>query len=200
MLLKIAILALIGAGIGWLTNVIAIKLLFRPLKPIVIPIINFKIQGLIPMRRAEIAKSIGETVETELISMEEIMDEMIENADKADLINVIKVKIVAIAQEKMPSIVPSSLKGMVVSYIEGMIDEEGERLFNELSEQLLHRATDKINIATFIEEKVNMFELEKIENIIVDIAKKELKHIEYLGGVIGFLIGLVQGGIILGLM
>jgi len=199
MIYKILLLALVGGLIGWFTNVIAIKLLFRPLEPIKMPVLNIRIQGLIPMRKEEIAKSIGETVENELISMEEIMDEMIENTDKKDLINVIKVKIVAIAQEKMPSMVPSSFKGMIINYIEETIDSEGETIFNELSEQLIHRATDKINIATFIEDKVNLLEMEKLEAIILDIARKELKHIEMLGGLIGVIIGLVQGVLILGL-
>jgi len=200
MVLKLVVLAVIGGLIGWLTNVIAIKLLFRPLNPVKIPIINFKIQGLIPMRKQEIARSIGETVQNELISMEEIIDEMIENTDKQDLIATIKVKITKIAAEKMPSLIPSSFKEMLIKYIEDTIDSEGESIFNELSEQLVHKATDSIDIAKFIEDKINLFELEKIEEIIMDIAKKELKHIELLGGFIGVVIGLVQGGIILWLM
>ena len=42
-------------------------MLFRHFQLINIPLINFKIQGLIPKQKAEIAKSIGETVETELL-------------------------------------------------------------------------------------------------------------------------------------
>jgi len=44
-----------------------------------------------------------------------------------------------------------------------------------------------------IEEKISLFELEEIEEMILKIAKSELKHIEYLGGVLGFLIGITQG-------
>ena len=71
----ILVLALIGALIGWITNILAIKLLFKPLVPF--NILGIKIQGLIPKRRAEIAKNIGDIVENELLSMNDIIDNVL---------------------------------------------------------------------------------------------------------------------------
>ncbi len=44
-----------------------------------------------------------------------------------------------------------------------------------------------------VEDKINELDLYELEEIIIRIAKKELKHIEFLGLVLGFLIGIVQG-------
>jgi uncharacterized membrane protein YheB (UPF0754 family) len=87
---KVILLSIIGAAIGWLTNVFAIKLIFRPLNPIKIPLVNISIQGLIPKRKSELARSIGQTVETELVSIEEIMDKIIEEENKNQMIQEIK--------------------------------------------------------------------------------------------------------------
>ncbi|MEE9543020.1 MAG: DUF445 family protein, partial [Thermodesulfobacteriota bacterium] len=57
---------IIGAAIGWFTNFVAIKLLFRPHEPI--SIMGFSIQGLIPKRRRQIARSMADTIESELLS------------------------------------------------------------------------------------------------------------------------------------
>ena len=38
--------------------------------------------------------------------------------------------------------------------------------------------------------------MEKIEEIIITLAKKELKHIEYIGAVLGGVIGLVQFAVV----
>jgi uncharacterized membrane protein YheB (UPF0754 family) len=70
-------------------------------------------------------------------------------------------------------------------------------MINEMSEKLIHQAAEKISIALLIEEKINEFPFDKLEEIIIGIAKKELKHIEILGGVLGLLIGIVQGFIVL---
>lgn len=194
---KLLFLAVIGAVIGWLTNVFAIKLIFRPLKPIKIPLFNWHLQGLIPKRKREIASSIGHTVETELVSIEEIIDKLIEEENKAGMILEIKNKVKTIVEQKIPALIPTTIRNMIIAYADEVIEKEGENVINELSEKLIHKATSKIKISEIIEEKVNNFELEKLEEIILNIAKKELKHIEILGGLIGFVIGLVQGLIIL---
>lgn len=54
--LRILFMAIIGGLIGYITNVVAIKMLFKPYEPIKIPLTNIEIMGLIPKRRAEIAK------------------------------------------------------------------------------------------------------------------------------------------------
>ncbi|MEF9933141.1 MAG: DUF445 family protein, partial [Cetobacterium sp.] len=69
--MKGVFIVIIGALIGWITNYVAIKMLFRPYKEINLGL--FKIQGLIPKRRHEIGITIAETVQNELISMEDII-------------------------------------------------------------------------------------------------------------------------------
>lgn len=196
-MLKLLILASIGAIIGWMTNVIAIKLMFRPVNPIGIKGTPFVIQGLIPKRKAEIAKSIGDVISDELISIEKIVDKMITDMDKQQIINLIKQKVLVVANEKMPSIIPSMFKGMILQNIEQMIDENGEQIIVELGEQLSHKAIESINISKMVEDQINAYDFEKIEEMTLKIAKTELKHIEVLGGVIGFFIGIFQGVIVL---
>ena len=192
MLLKLGILAVIGAFIGWMTNVFAIKLLFRPFKEI--NILGFKIQGLIPKRRTDIAKSIGETIDSDLVSLEKIIDDFIADLDKSEVKNLIKEKIENIIKEKLPPLIPV---GMVMMFINDVIESQGDQLIDEITEKMISKATSTIRIDKIVEDNINKFELEKIESIIMDLAKTELKHIQYLGGVIGFMIGIVQGLIIL---
>lgn len=196
-MLKLMILAIIGALIGWLTNVIAIKLMFRPIQPIRIWGTPFVLQGLIPKRKDEIAKSIGDVINEELISMEVIVDKVIADMDKKQIVEMIKVKIVSIAGEKMPSIIPSIFKGAIIQNIENMIDENGETLVLEMGEKLSHMAIESIDISKMVEDQIIAYDFGKIEEMILKIAKNELKHIEVLGGVLGFAIGLLQGVVVL---
>ncbi len=62
----------IGAFIGYVTNYIAIKLLFRPYKPIKIGNITIFPQGIIPREKASLAKKVGEIVRDYILSEEEI--------------------------------------------------------------------------------------------------------------------------------
>lgn len=197
MLLKLLILAMIGGVIGWMTNVIAIKLLFRPINPIKIPMTPFKIQGLIPKRKAEISRSIGEIVDQELISIEQILDHIIENTDKNQVIALIKAKVIAIAEEKMPSIIPSMFKNSIIASIGEIIEQNGEQMIIEMTETLSHKVIESVDVAKIVEDKLNAYDFEKLEEMTLKIAKTELKAIEILGGVIGFFIGIIQGIVVL---
>ncbi|WP_180270643.1 DUF445 domain-containing protein [Sporanaerobium hydrogeniformans] len=62
---------LVGSIIGYITNGIAIKMLFRPLKPLYIGGLRLPFTpGVIPREKGRIAKSIGRVVARELINEE----------------------------------------------------------------------------------------------------------------------------------
>ncbi len=62
----------VGAIIGYVTNYIAIKMLFRPYKPIKIGNIVVFPQGIIPREKKALAKKVGEVVRDYILSEEEI--------------------------------------------------------------------------------------------------------------------------------
>ena len=71
LIIKLLLIVGIGAGIGWITNYVAIKMLFRPYKEINLGL--FKLQGLLPKRKHEIGENIAEVIQTELVSLQEIL-------------------------------------------------------------------------------------------------------------------------------
>ena len=194
--IKILILATIGGLIGYITNVIAIKLIFRPIIPIKIPIINKEIIGLIPKRKTEIATNIGTIIQEEFLSLDEILNNIVTEADKQSVVEYIRVKLKLIINEKL-SLAPSSIKRIIQEYIYDFIEEEIKHSIDDLSEEIVSKATTRINIKEIVENKINQLDLYELENLILRIAKNELKHIEILGLVLGFLIGIIQGIIIL---
>lgn len=195
--LRLLFLGSIGALIGWITNLLAIKLLFKPYGVIEIPIFGFKIQGLIPKRKGEIAKSIGSTIQEELLSLEEIIDQFISHQNNQEIIDLIKVKINEIVGNRLPAIIPSAFKEKIVSYINDVIDDEAGVLISKTMENMIHKATTNIDLAGMIENRILDFPMEKLEEVVFRIAKDELKHIEILGAVLGFAIGLLQGIILI---
>jgi hypothetical protein len=57
---------IVGALIGWGTNWLALKMLFRPIVPFRLG--PWSIQGVIPRRQGALAANLGEMVERELVS------------------------------------------------------------------------------------------------------------------------------------
>lgn len=193
--LKILFMIAVGAGIGYATNVIAIIMLFRPYKPIKFPLIKLQLHGLIPKRREEIAKSIGETVKNELISMEEINSQLLTDENKRKLVDAIKAKVKTVVAEKTESI-PFGLGSVVSNMVDDIVEVELTIFIYDQSEEMINDMTKDIDIGLMVEDKINQFELKKIEDIILKVASRELRHIELLGGILGAFIGLIQGIIV----
>ena len=191
-IIRILILAVIGGLIGYITNVIAIKLIFRPITPIKIPILNIEIIGMIPKRKTEIATNIAKVVEEQFISVDEITDNIITEQDKQHIIDYIKVRVKLILSEKM-TLIPSTIRNLVQNYVSEIIEDEIREGIDELSEEMIIKTKNRINIKEIIENKINELDLYELETIILQIVKNELRHIEVLGLILGFFIGIVQG-------
>lgn len=70
-----------------------------------------------------------------------------------------------------------------------------DRGFKE-AESKLEDVLNRLNLDEVVREQVDSFPLEKLEELVLSIASKELKMITILGAVLGSLIGIVQGLIV----
>jgi uncharacterized membrane protein YheB (UPF0754 family) len=77
---------------------------------------------------------------------------------------------------------------------EGML-EEIEILLPEIIAQYTSSLSSKIDIEKMVTEKVSNFSSDKLEQILLSVMKKEFRFIELIGGVLGFVIGLIQMGL-----
>lgn len=181
-----------GALIGWFTNYLAVKMLFRPHEPIVIPFTEFTIQGVIPKRKHEIAKSLGEIIERELVSLEELVEHLAQKIQPEQLIDVLAGQVSEAVVNSIPNLVPDTIKMIIANLVVSIIHRQGPDLINQVTSHTLTEVKHHINLSQYIEDKVNQMDWQQLEHLILQVASRELKHIEILGGVIGFSIGLFQ--------
>ncbi|MGI5880914.1 MAG: DUF445 domain-containing protein [Syntrophomonadaceae bacterium] len=195
MLIKILLIPLISALIGYVTNVVAIRLLFWPRKPINLGF--YELQGVLPKRQAEIAVSVGDLVEEQLLSL----DEIFEKINTPQTMEMAIVKTVRVLRYKLDNMLPRFLPAMVVQLVgdimEKVVRQEAPGLINQLIESGHEYLSKDIQIRKIVAQKIIDFDLDQLEDMIRSVSNKELTFIEVLGGVLGFIIGLVQVGIIL---
>lgn len=184
---------LLSSLIGWFTNFLAVKMLFRPKAPKNFFGINF--HGIIPKRRGDLAKTIGKTIEEELLTHGDLQD-AIGKIDIEDKIRpIIKEKIDNLVDNKLAEINPmlmSMLPPEVQEQIKTTVTNEiviaTPLIISKLGDSLINH----LPIADLVVKNINQFDLDRLEELIMSTAKKEFKFIEYLGGVVGLIIGLIQ--------
>lgn len=190
---ELILMVFVGTFIGWITNYIAIKLLFRPYNEI--NILGFKIQGVIPKRRNEIALNIGQTVNSELISIKDITNTInsMELEVEIDKIvgDIVEKKIKGDFLGNYPML-KMFINDSIIEKIKGYIKSAIEDNKGDIVGIIIEKLEKEIDFEKLITEKINEFSLENIENMTINIAKNELKHIEYIGAVLGAFIGLIQ--------
>ncbi|NLY10422.1 MAG: DUF445 family protein [Firmicutes bacterium] len=185
-----------GALIGWITNVLAIKMLFWPRKPVRIPGLPFEWYGLLPKRQKDLARSIGETIDTDLLPIDEVIAMIDETGYKQHLVNSIVTHIDARIEEKLPKFIPSNLKTTIKDYVGELVRNESESLISGVTIEMLDKVRNDARLGDLVRSKIESFELDELEKLVINIANKELRHIEILGGVLGFLIGLIQSALL----
>lgn len=190
--IKMILIPIISALIGWMTNWVAVKMLFHPKKPV--NLVLFTLQGVFHRRQRDIAFKLAEVIESRLFSSDDIK-KILESQDFHDSIfPVIETCLDDFIKNRLTSIHP-----MLVMLPESMIQLFKEKLMEEFENflpKIFERAGNNIEshlrIKETIKEKIESFDVNQLEEILFSIMKSEFKTIEYIGGVIGFFIGITQ--------
>lgn len=195
MVIKIISTLLVSTFIGYITNVVAVRMLFWPRQPINLGF--YTVQGVLPKRQAEIATSLGELVEKELLSLDDVMERINTPENQERLVAKISQVMRDRLSELLPRIIPGRLIQIIVDTLDKILSQESAHLIDQLFKSGSEYLTREIQISKIVEEKINAYDLKQLEDIIKGISAPELTFIEVLGGVMGFAIGLVQVVILL---
>lgn len=171
----------IGAFIGYITNFIAIKMLFRPVKPKYI--FGFQLPftpGIIPREKAKLAKSIGNVVGEKLLTNELIIETL--------TLPVFQDKIEAFIDEKLMEIRSNNQK--IEAFMYTILDgEESEHLItllqNDAADFLYHKINspevmDKLtsHISQALEEYVQKQEHKPVFKILLMLNKSIIDSVK----------------------
>ena len=190
---QLLVMVLISGAIGWITNWVAIKMLFRPHKEINFGL--FKIQGLIPKRRTEIGSGIANIIQNELISVKDV----ISNIDREEFSKRLNALIDEVLDKNLKKKVKEKFPFLQMFFTDKIAKDVGNTIKDiimgnqeKIFEIFSNYAEENIDFEVIISDKISNFSLDKLEEIITFLAKKELKHIEVIGAILGMLIGAVQ--------
>jgi uncharacterized membrane protein YheB (UPF0754 family) len=187
------LIPVISAFIGWFTNWIAIKMLFHPKLPIKILGITF--HGIFPKRQKQFAEKLGKLVSQELISFSDIENKVSnpENIEKlmpyveTHIDHFLRVKLA----EEMPMI-SMFIGDKTINQMKTVFINELQTLFPSIMENYMGQLEKDLDLEKIVFDKVNGFSSDKLEEILKAIMSKEFRFVEIIGGVLGFMIGLLQ--------
>lgn len=189
------LLPLIGGVIGLVTNYIAVKMIFRPLKRRRILFVPF--HGLVPRRQKDLAKSIGRVVGSHLVEHKDIVKSF-EKLDFDKLLGGVLDRGLAPKIQELRALpliggfLTEERIGDIKSAIQKSVMAHKQTILDEIEKGLVKG----LDVQKMVEQKVAAFPVQKLESLILEVASKELRAITWWGGVLGALIGLLQVAVV----
>ncbi|HZN39013.1 MAG TPA: DUF445 family protein [Planctomycetota bacterium] len=185
----------IGAVIGWSTNWLAVKMIFRPIRPR--QFLGLRFQGLVGRRQAELARAIGRVVGTHLVEHKDLVSSLDQLDFSAILGKVLERGLAPKLQELrgLPLIGGYLTEARVADLRNAIVQSvmvHRQAMLDEVEKGL----SKGLDVPHLVETKVATFAVEKLEALILEVAGRELRAIVVLGGVLGGLIGLLQVGFV----
>lgn len=189
----IYLIPFISAFIGWFTNWIAIKMLFHPREPKII--LGIRFQGIFPKRQQQFAEKLGKLVSEELLSFEDIESKISNPANISKLMPLVEEHIDHFLRVKLPEQMPvisMFIGDKTIKQLKEVFITELTELFPAIMKNYMNNLQEDLNLEKIVSQKVAGFSSDKLEQILNAIMAKEFRFVEIIGGVLGFLIGLLQ--------
>lgn len=189
--LKLLLIPILSGLIGWFTNFLAIKLLFWPHEGIIVPKTNFKIQGLLSRRKTEIARAVSRVISEELLSSGKLAS----GIDRDMAIKDIRKSVDSHVTERMDDklrFLPNNIRRRVTEIVKQAVGRGVSTSLSQNFDSIVDNLTSSIDVANLIEQEIMSLNTREVERLSFEVAQRELKFIEYLGGILGFTIGIIQ--------
>ncbi len=189
----IYLLPIIAALIGWITNYLAIKMLFHPHQPK--KILGLTFQGVFPKRQAQIAEKLGDLVANELFSMKDVAQKIEDLSTQPEALEEVGKRIEQTIRGKLISAFPMLsmfLSDEMIEKVTSLFKGELEDFLRVSAQGLAVKMEESVDIQALVREKVQAFSSNKIEELLLGFMEQEFRFIEKIGAVLGFLIGCIQ--------
>lgn len=187
------LIPVISAFIGWFTNWVAVKMLFHPKNPV--KVLGYTVQGIFPKRQEQFAQKLGKLVSEELLSFSDIEQKIINPENLKKVLPQLETHIDHFLRVKLADSMPvisMFIGDKTIDKLKTVFLEELEILFPKLMTDYAATLKNQLDLEQIVTEKVKAFSSDKLEDILYQVMAKEFRFVEIIGGVLGFLIGLLQ--------
>lgn len=191
--LSYILIPLISAFIGYFTNWIAIKMLFHPKLPI--RVLGFTVQGIFPKRQKQFAEKLGSLISNEFLSFQDIEQKIANPSNLKKVLPEVEKHVDQFLHHKLSELFPmiSMFIGeKTISSLKFALMAELESIFPVIMSKYVGELKQDLDLEQIVIEKVSAFSSDQLEDMLYKIMSKEFRMVEILGGVLGFIIGIIQ--------
>ncbi len=188
-----------GLVVGYFTNFLALKLIFRTMN--LIKIGPFVLQGLFMKRQNEVAAEYAKILSTELLTSEKIFEFVIRNNGMATLADLCRAHIKTVVDKTAGSTRKTLLQFTVGNKKYEQIKHRSAEMFVEALpasiSTMFDYADESLDIGTTLEDKLKSLSKAEFEDVLHPIFQEDEHILIMVGAVLGAVAGIIQMALIL---
>ena len=179
--------------IGWLTNRLAVMMIFSPLEPV--RFLGLSFQGVLPKHHDHFSRQMAEVVTGDFMTS----SEMVARLDLDAILEAVRPELDRVMDDvsgELLARMPEDRKGLLS---EEAVQAARRKVYDELRaalpavvQQVRREADEVVDLNEVITDKIVALGPAKFAEQIAELGQRELRYIVIYGGVLGALIGLFQ--------
>lgn len=191
---EVWLLPLCGFVVGWFTNFLALKVIFRPINPVRLCGDRF-IQGLFLRRQHEVSENFAKINCVELLNTETIWRFILNGPKKKSFEALLRVHTIVFTEKLIGGLRPFAIASMGTDGFAKMKEDIAEKVVSKIHTiiPLTYDYTTKaLDLENTIRTSMQRLSPQEFEAVLHPAFEEDEMTLIFVGGVLGMLVGVIQ--------
>jgi uncharacterized membrane protein YheB (UPF0754 family) len=187
------VLPLAGAFVGWVTNYLALKLIFSPLEPT--RICGFTVQGIFLKRQKEVSETFARVVITEILHVKAIWDAIFTGPLSSNFYAMLRAHTLVLTDKLVAEIKPLAVAAMGAEQFARMKEDIAQKVMEHLPtiiDQSYEYSQEALDMENTVATKMTQLPSAEFEGVLHPAFEEDEIQLIALGGVLGAIVGVIQ--------
>lgn len=182
-----------GFLVGWVTNYLALKVIFSPLEPR--KIFGFEIQGIFLKRQHEVSATFARVVITEILHVKAIWEAIFTGPLSANFFAMLRAHTLVLTDKLVAEIKPLAVAAMGADQFARMKEDIAQKVIENLPniiDQSYEYTQEAMDMETTIRTKMQELPPAEFEGVLHPAFEEDEIQLIALGGLLGAIVGVIQ--------
>lgn len=187
------LLPVCGFVVGWFTNYLALKIIFRPIHPV--RLFNHQIQGIFLKRQKEVSATFARVNCVELLNTETMWKTILEGPNKENFQALLRAHTIVFTEKLIGGLRPFALAAMGTEGFAKMKEDVAEKVIVKIHTIIpltYQYTTEAMDLEATIRKSMQELPPDEFEAVLHPAFEEDEITLIFVGGVLGMLVGVIQ--------
>jgi len=187
------VLPVFGFLVGWITNWLALKVIFRPLEPTKIGC--YTVHGIFLKRQMEVSETFARVNCVEILHTKAIWESILTGPLRKNFFAMLRAHSIVFTENMVGGLKPIAIAAMGAQKFARMKEDIATKIAQKLPtiiDQSYEYMTEALDMENTIREKMQSLSYEEFEGVLHPAFEEDELILIFVGGVLGLLVGVIQ--------